>query len=395
MNKIYKYYYLFILVTFLIGCRKTEFAEVPEPAYIRVFNCLERNVTLENKDAPQPFLTMLVDPVFDEQGVPVSAEVVGDFLDTRDLWARPYPDAANTTIFQKEYPGAAKIVAAPFLNGYDLSSWAQVRSGNRRFAFYSRPMNTVPFFSLDKGLRINKLLDTTVSLKREEVYTMHVMEKDFIKRENMLYVRNETFVKQPLSDSLVYVNFYNLSSDGYFENGPVRTNGSKSYKLVDTTNVFLTLRRAPESATGVNSNQVVPGFNAKPFGQMIRSLEPKVNKYYSFPLFSDTSANRIYPGLSVQLFEFLKPGYVIGTSAPIGNQNPDHTYLGLRIGPGLGSSGLDHLIGITADVRSGLIITERSGIYNPRYFATVNTVEYINAKMYVTTIQRKFDAPIY
>lgn len=379
-----------------VGCRKTEFAAIPDPAYIRVFNCLDKNVSLDNKDAPQPFLAMLIDPVLDQDGAPISAVTVGDFMDTRDLWARPYPDAINSNVYQKEFPGSAKTMAAPVLNGYDLSSWAQVTSGTRRFVFYSRPMNTTPFLSLNKELRMNKVLDTTITLSKGEVYTMNFLEKDFLTHKNMLYVRNENFVKQPFSDSLVYVNFYNLSSEGFLAYAPNnRMSGGRENKLVDTVNVFLTLRSAPATMTTVPRERTVKGYTGVPFGNMIRNLDAKVSKYYSFPLIADTSSNRIYPGLSVQFFEFLKPGYVLDISAPPGNLNPISYYLGLQVGPASGSSGLDQNINITADVRSGLIVTERSGIYNPRYFATVNTVEFINNKIYLTTIQRKFAPPIY
>lgn len=383
-----------LIIMILLSCRKTEFADIPNPAYIRVFNCLDKSVTLDNKDAPQPFLVMLIDPEFDSEGTPVSASVTGDFLDVRDAWARPYPDAGNTSVYQKEYPGAAKVVPAPFLNGYDLSSWAQITSGKRRIVFYARPLNTTSFFDLDKGLRRYKLLDTVINLREKEVYTMHFLEKDYLTRANMLYVRNENFVKQPLSDSLVYVNFYNLSSDGYYEHGPNKRSGElDAYKLVDTANVYLTLRKQPNAATA-DATIAIPGFTALPFGNMMRSLDGKVTRYYDFPLYADTSSNRIFPGNTAQFFEFYKPGLTPG-NAPVGNQNIRGNYLGLLVGPTTGRGGNEHSLPVMADIRSGLIVTERSGIYNPRYFATVNTVEYINTRIYITTIQRKFAPPVY
>lgn len=382
-----------VLLVSSAGCRKTEFGTIADPAYIRVFNCLSTVVTLENKDAPQPFLTMLIDPVFDEAGIPQSAAVTGDFLETRADWARPYPDAANTSLFQKEYPGAAKVMAAPFLNGYDLSSWAQIASGEHRIVFLSRPLNTTPFFSLDKELRNRKLVDTSIQLTQGEVYTLHVLEQDYQTRSNTVYVRNETFVKQPLSDSLVYVNFYNLSSKGYFQYSPnTRSGNLPAYKMTDTMNVFYTLKKV----TGDNISTAIPGFTQLPMGRVIRSQESKVAPYYHFPLIADTGSNRIYPGNAAQLFEFLRPGYVLGVSAfPSSDYLPTGYFLGLRVGPFGRIGGNEHSLAIMADIRSGLIVTERSGIYNPRYFATVNTVEFINDKFYITTIQRKFDPPVY
>jgi hypothetical protein len=43
----------------------------------------------------------------------------------------------------------------------------------------------------------------------------------------------------------------------------------------------------------------------------------------------------------------------------------------------------------------GLVINIHSGTYNPRSFATVNTIEIINGRAYLTTVQRKYDPPIY
>lgn len=147
-NRIYIIQPVFLLLLIMagIGCRKTDYPVVDNPAYIRVFNSLTSQLTLADKDKPQPFLTMLIDPVLDKDGIPESAAVTGDFLDIRESWARPYPDAANTELYQKEYPGTAKVAAAPIINGYNLASWAQVVSGEHRIMFISRPVNTTPFF---------------------------------------------------------------------------------------------------------------------------------------------------------------------------------------------------------------------------------------------------------
>src|ERR1700734_2931550 len=115
MNKRYLSFivWLIVLSGAGLGCRKTDFGGIGNPAYLRVFNCLDYSITLGNKDAPQPFLVMLIDPVTDANGIPESAAITGDFLDKRDTWARPYPDAVNTTTWQKEYPGNLKVLAAP------------------------------------------------------------------------------------------------------------------------------------------------------------------------------------------------------------------------------------------------------------------------------------------
>lgn len=42
-----------------------------------------------------------------------------------------------------------------------------------------------------------------------------------------------------------------------------------------------------------------------------------------------------------------------------------------------------------------MLVNVHSGIHNPRTFATVNTLEVVNGRIYMTTIQRKFAPPIY
>ena len=373
------------------ACRKTEFADITSPAYLRVFNCLDYDLTLDNKDAPQAFLVMLIDPVLDADGIPQSATITGDFLDKRDTWARPYPDAVNTTIWQKEYPGTLKTLAGPILNGYDLSSWAQVPSGKHRVIFRTRPYSNVPYFSLEKNLRGTSIIDTTIDLQSHEVYTMHVLETKYLSNKAALYLRNETFVKLPLSDSLVYINFYNLSAENYFATTSAKPDPNlvPNRYIRDTAGIFYSLGRVK------NNNQFLPfaGYENIPMGSMIRSHDPHVNPYYSFPLFADTSANKIFTGNMAQFFKFFAPGLSPQTvQAYSGN--------GLFSAIGMGDYGwvvgnANAPYGVKADLRTGLIISTHSGTNNPQSFATVNTLEFINNKFYLTTIQRKYAPPIY
>ncbi len=383
-------FFLALLAVCGAGCRKTDYTTVNEPAYIRVFNCLDYKITVDNKDAPQPFLTFLVDPELDAEGIPVKAAITGDFLDKRLAWSRPYPDAGNTAVFQTEYPGTAKVLAGPILNGYDLSSWAQISSGKHRVMFFSRPLSTVPFFDLEKDWRRYKLIDTILDLQAQEVYTIHVLEQEAINKTPGIYVRNETFVKQPISDSLVYVNFYNLSSKGFFRYGKIDPeNRANAYnlKIRDTMNVYATLVKY--SSTGEISK--IPGFTGNLMGSMIRSQEPVVQPYYSFPLFPDTSSNRIFAGKANQVFTFLLPGY-----SPLSNpfwqlEESGGLFTELNIGPQRPAFAFS----ITADMNTGMVVTGRSGKYSNRSFATVNTIEYINGKFFLTTIQRKYEPPVY
>jgi hypothetical protein len=381
---------LFLLLA-LAACRKTEFTTINEPAYLRVFNNLDYNITIDSKDAPQPFLTFLLDPELDANGIPVKARIKGDFLDKRASWARPYPDAANTAVYQTEFPGTAKVLAGPILNGYDLSSWAQVPSGKHRVMFLSRPLSTVPFFELSADLRNVILIDTIVDFSAREVYTMHVLEKEAIHKTVGIYMRNETFVKQPFSDSLVYVNFYNLSSEGYFQYG--KKPAVFNRKLKDTMNVFCTLNNISKMY-GENAATPVKGYTYAYMAPMVRSQEPKVNPYYSFPLFPDTSANKIFTGNKMQLFTFLSPGYTP-------ENNPFYQFLGenggnfaeLSVGPEVYR--YDVTFTIPADILTGMIVSIRSGVYLNRSFSTINTIEYVNGKFFLMTIQRKYEPPIY
>ena len=142
---------LFLLCGLLSACTEIEYKEIENPAYIRVFNNLNYEIQLDNRFEKAPFLTMLIDPVFDADSIPVSAAIVGDFLDKRDKYAAPYPvhSASSTSKKNPEYPGKENVLVGPILNGFDLSSWAQITAGKHRVVFMYRPLNDVPFFELD------------------------------------------------------------------------------------------------------------------------------------------------------------------------------------------------------------------------------------------------------
>ncbi|WP_160717256.1 hypothetical protein [Chitinophaga solisilvae] len=380
---------LFFVIVTAASCRKTEYTTIAEPAYLRVFNNLDYNITVDTKDVPQPFLTMLIDPELDADGVPVKAATVGDFLDKRAKWARPYPDAVSTVIYQTEYPGSAKVLAGPILNGYDLSSWAQVPSGKHRIMFYSRPFSTVPFFDLPKDLRKLVMIDTTVNFGQREVYTMHILEKKFSTKEAGIYIRQEDFVKRPFSDSMVYVNFYNLSSEGFSQNAVFK---DKKYnqRLLDTMNVYSTLNYVNK----FEGFSPIEGHKGNLMGRVIRSQSPEVQPYYSFPLFPDTIPNRIYTGRTGQVFTFLSPEYTYAT-------NPFIQYMGESNGRFSELAVLPEKViyesayQMQADLLTGMVVTVRSGAYFNRSFSTVNTIEYVNGKFFLTTIQRKYEPPVY
>lgn len=364
------------------GCRKSDFPDVSSPAYLRVFNCLTYNVTIDNKDAPPPFLTMLIDPVLDASGIPVNADVTFDFMGPRGPLARPYPDAGNTALWQKEFPGTAKIPVGPIVNGYDLSGYGMVKSGTHRFMFFTRPRSSDPFYTLPVNSRKAVLVDTTINLEQGEIYTMNILERSVYTRKTGIYLRKEMFTKIPLSDSLVYTNFYNLSSEGYADTYVAISGSANNMSIRDTMNIFYSLYG--------KERKEIKGYVNAFMTNVIRSQEPVVHPYSSFPLFPDSTASHIYAGTSGQLFNFLVPGM-----APelIGGLSSDSkgTYTSFALGPEAPVA----VFNLGGDVRSGMVISVYSGIYNPRSFATVNTVEYVNGNMYITTLQRRYDPPIY
>lgn len=373
--------YIAVMGILAMGCRKTDFPEVSSPAYLRVFNCLTYNVSVGNKDAPQPFITMLIDPQLDAAGIPVGADVTFDFLATRGPLARPYPDAGNTTLWQKEFPGTAKVPVGPIVNGYDLSGYGMVKSGKHRFLFMNRPRSSDPFYTLPASARKKVLIDTTVNLEQGEIYTMNILEKSVYTRETGVYLRKEQFTKIPLSDSLVYTNFYNLSAEGFAKTYVFDLSSNDNTCIGDTMNVFYSLYR--------QDNTPVNGYKNVYATQITRSQQPVVQPYNNFPLFPDAAASHIYAGLAGQLFNILKPG--LPPEQDYLNSNSKGTYTSFA----LGATAPPAVFVLGGDVRTGMVISVYSGIYNPRSFATINTVEYVNGNMYITTLQRRYDPPIY
>lgn len=368
----------------MAACRKTDYPVVSSPAYLRVFNCLTNNITIDNKDAPGPYLTMLIDPVTDASGAPTDAKVTFDYLGTRGQLARPYPDAGNTALWQTEFPGSAKIAVGPIVNGFDLSGYGQVTSGTHRFVFVTRPFSDDPFYSLKPDTRKNVILDTTFTLQQGEIYTMNILQQSVYTQKAVAQVRNEQFTKIPFSDSMVYVNFYNESAEGYFATNVIAMQGSNTC-IRDTMGVYLSLYDPY-----VQYGQAVHGFSRAYMYNMIRSQDSAIHPYSAFPLFPDTIANHIYAGQMGQTFTLLSPG--TPTDVSYSSNSPTFgIYSAIGVGP-IGDAGVWHIPG---DVNTGMVITTRSGIYNPRSFATVNTIEVINGQAYLTTLQRRYDPPVY
>lgn len=215
----------------LPGCTKYKPAEpIENAAYIRVFNSIAGSVEPTDIGGLSPFLTFLMDPASDAGGTFMGADVMCDYLNTRQLSSQSYPTDADTDpsapsmivdeagvplytgIVNFEYPGKAHVPAAPAMNGFDMSSWAQVKPGKHRIVFVVRPKNNTPFASLDERIRKNILIDTTIELKAGEVYTVQALQTS---KESPitygLYVRTENFYKQSFEANKIYVGFDNIS----------------------------------------------------------------------------------------------------------------------------------------------------------------------------------------
>lgn len=389
---------LAMLSLFAAGCVKVEYSRVNNPAYLRVFNNLNYVQTLGSKDNKVPFFCLLINPVLDESGMPVSAEIVGDFLDKRDAYAPPYPShiGTSTSVNNPEYPGKENVMVGPVLNGFDLSSWAQVPSGKLRVMFAYRPKNTVPFFQLETRLKKDILIDTVLNLSMKEVYTLHLLQKDFVTKSTGVLLREENFHKLPLSDSLAYVNFYNMSAKGYWQADKSLKEDDfrlKSFQggIKEDMNVFLSLY---ESEAVLNHRgAVIPGYKGKYISNVKLNTETGVvNPYASFPLWASKTANGITTDMW-QRFDFFIPGMDVMNN-PMYDSSIDNAGNWASVNC-LRNGRVDLMSNDNGALLPNLLVNIHSGIYNPKTFATVNTIEVVNGKVYLTTIQRKYAPPVY
>ncbi len=388
----------FSLLLLASGCVKVEYSKIEDPAYLRVFNNLNYIQTLGSKDNKVPFFCMFINPVVDADGMPVSAEIVGDFLDQRDAYAPPYPShiGSSISVNNPEYPGKENVLVGPILNGFDLSSWAQVPSGKVRIMFAYRPKNTVPFFQLETQLKKDILIDTTINLTSKEVYTLHLLQKDFVSKKNGVLLRQEVFQKLPLSDSLTYVNFYNMSSKGYWE-------ADKSLKadnflmasfqggMKDDMNVFLSLYE--DQSNIQQKGTAIAGYNGKFLANVkLNTTTGVVNPYVSFPIWASQSANGITTSMW-QRFDFFTPGMDI-TNNPFYQGSTDNggNWVSLNC---MQNGNIRVQFNDNAAMLPNMLVNIHSGIHNPATFATVNSIEVVNGRVYLTTIQRKYAPPVY
>jgi len=409
-----KAFYGFPLILLLLinslfsACEKIEYNTVENPAYIRVFNNMTYTLNLQNKDEPQPFFCMFIDPEFDESGKPISGLVVGDHLDKRNLYAAPNAAHAglSTSKFNPEYPGKELVPTAPILNGFDLTNWAQIPAGKRRFLFMARPISETPFSKLPDEQQRIVFLDTTIDLSEREVYTLHILQKDFKTKKNGLYVRQENFHKQPFSDTISYVNFYNLSAKGFVEaddqfKTPVPfPNQSFQFGIVDTVNVFLSIIEPGLDNTGKPVHKRLPNFSYQFAGTVYNTVnDPKVSKYYGFPVIQNIK-NKIFND-TWQYIQFCRPP-IDPKNVGIIPEPPEHSILVHPYKAYIGQYAfikLDNNQYKPSDNRNtffpGLTAQVHSGINNPKSMSLVSSIEIVNGQVFLMSIQRKFPQPIY
>lgn len=409
------------------ACQKIDYTEMENPAYLRVFNSLNLPDVIETGVVDSlPYLCMLINPTYDGAGELTGAEIIGDFLDRRENYAPPFPQhiGVSVTTNNPEYPGKESVLVGPVLNGFDLSSWAQVPSGELEVLFMFRPRNEVPFFELAPIYRRSKAAHDKITLMAGEVYTLQILYEEFHKRRRTLLLRQEDFHKRSFSDSLVYVNFYNYSAENYYHADPSLKlpNGKLKENLFeggvrDTMDVFLTLMQGQDFIHHQNGDGIIlrnaryasSSINGKYIYTLHRDLESRTNApYLSFPLWVNDEQNGISTDLW-QRFFFISPAMGIDPS-----ENPFEE-LGVLYGYYQGGIFADSkgqfatinclLNGQRLYIDSdryhagvdlpNLIISTHSGQDNPRSFSTVSTFEIINGGVYLTTVQRKYAPPVH
>ncbi|SHF47286.1 hypothetical protein [Pedobacter caeni] len=398
-NRIFLQCAALLLLLFITSCSKFEHRTVTDPAYLRVFNNLDYIVTLANKDEPLPYLAMLIDPQLDSKGIPIGAGIVGDFLDTRRFYAPPFPTyTGNVNASNYEFPGNADVLVAPVTNGFNLASWAQVPSGQHRIMFVLRPRTTTPFAQLEERFRKQITVDTTLNLEAKEVYTMHVLQKDFKTKENIAYLRKENFYKQGFANDRVYVNFYNLSSKGFWQapaNQKANTLGlnftGTPFGIQDEMNIYCTLFDDLNKSS-FNEKPPIPGYINQLWGTLTRNVtDASVHPYYSFPLFVNQPPEEIVSNI-MPAFTFALPGLNPDQEFPGGDTKTK--ILQVRCNATI-KEDFDYSRNFGKQPLNNLIITTHSGKNKSQSFATINTIEVVNGKIYLTSVQRTFPAPVY
>jgi hypothetical protein len=214
-------------------------------------------------------------------------------------------------------------------------------------------------------------------------------------------LRQEIFYKQSFSDSLAYVNFYNYSAKGFWQaDNSLKPAGAelRSFRsgIRDTMNIYMTLFKDQQNAA---NSPVISNYQGKYLGSLQRdSGSNTVSTYYSFPLWADVAANGIRTDIW-ERFEFLLPGLDVANNPYNGSGNGTGQTFANFAAVNCVVNGQPANMGISYRNNGmnipNLLVNIHSGVYNPRSFATVSTIEIVNSRVYLTTIQRKYPAPVY
>lgn len=312
--KIYKLFFWVPFIAFMSGCKKYAITpSLKEPAYIRVFNDLNNPVNVLNSQQAAPFLTFLMDPKIDANGVPTDAAVIGDYLGTRQLFSLSYPiNEANSSKGNQliseassapqleppltypenyEYPGNAHILSASFINGFDLSAWAQAPSGKHRIMFIQRPQTSTDFKNLSATQRGKILLDTTVNFEKGAVYTLEVVSRDLDNGKYGLYIRQEQFIHQSFQDDKIYVGFTNLSGKT-----PIAGKYGSGFFFSDKTNINYSYNILDDTRSDIYSHayKLYPGYDNNYYTTLTTKMDTSIS-YLTLPLLPQNSF--FYQGL--------------------------------------------------------------------------------------------------
>lgn len=375
-----------LLLMFLTGCRKYDkLMPLKQAAYVRVFNNIATRPTVVNNGLLNTFLTFLIDPNFDTAHSPIHALVTGDYLLTRQLFNISYPtNAANTVAgsgtVNYEYPGREHVLTAPHMNGFDLSSWAQIPSGRHHILFISRPSGDVPFDSLTSVQRSHVLVDTTLDFQPGEVYTIEAVVRDADANVYGAYVRQESFIHEKYSPDSLYTEFFNLNSN-------VNAAGVNSYSpyyrwLRDSVmlTVIYNIYRYPFRSF----------VTLEPYDYMMIPLYDKFStkgQYLVLPALPDS--NFFDPQGNIGQYKVSLP-YLELYVAPLYNPNyPTNLHVTFNETPvnfNLTYPNIGDFPGVLPNLNMIQTVGTKSSVY-----PSLNIVEVVNDRLYLTQIQKGFD----
>jgi hypothetical protein len=407
-------YLIAVLAAFLsTGCKKyAELTPIAHPAYIRVFNDLPATKTALNNGQALPFLTFIMDPQMDASGAPTGGAIVGDYMATRQLFSLSYPiNEANGLVgntltegigsqpitylnpISYEYPGNAHVVAAPAINGFDLSAWAQVPSGRHRIVFVTRPENATAFGNLSGTIRSQVLIDTTVDLAEGEVYTLEAVSRDMSKPDYGLYFRHEAFPHESFEDNKLYVGFVNLSEkpsqlvlDGFAPAFPEKTAISYTYNIQDDNT----------SDFRYHYYRPLPGYDNINYTTLVTKMDTAI-PYLALPLlprsyFFLADTLRTYAAAPIGGTTLIGQGSLPNVVFTFQDaNNPGTPFLQLYCGQDPATfNNLDPLGTYASSTEPNLnLIVNINGQY--QIYPTLNIMEMVDDRVYMMQIQKAFN----